>query len=317
MKKLLPTLLALLLLLTACGASGGNSSMKQDADADMPASNTTAGGGWIAEEESAPMEPMGAPEMPVPAPESAGADLPKGEKLIYSAQLSLETKAFDDAGKALDMIVEKLGGYYESHSLEQGGSYRSLYCTIRVPAENFSALLEQVGQAAHMTRCQQYTEDVSEVYYDTEARLKTQQTKLDRLHVLLEQADTMEDIIALESALSDTELAIEQLTGSLRHYDSLVGYSTVELELYEVYKLSTDPDDAPLTFGQRMASAFSTGLRRGVDGAEDLLVGLARNWVTVLVLTGGVLAVVLVLRRRMRRNTAKEKPAQPQDETKI
>lgn len=316
MKKLLPTLLALLLLLTACGASGGNSSMKQDADADMPASNTTAGG-WITEEESAPMEPMGAPEMPVPAPESADADLPKGAKLIYSAQLSLETKAFDDAGKALDMIVEKLGGYYESHSLEQGGSYRSLYCTIRVPAENFSALLEQVGQAAHMTRCQQYTEDVSEVYYDTEARLKTQQTKLDRLHVLLEQADTMEDIIALESALSDTELAIEQLTGSLRHYDSLVGYSTVELELYEVYKLSTDPDDAPLTFGQRMASAFSTGLRRGVDGAEDLLVGLARNWVTVLVLTGGVLAVVLVLRRRMRRNTAKEKPAQPQDETKI
>ena len=91
----------------------------------------------------------------------------------------------------------------------------------------------------------------------------------------------------------------------------------MELELYEVYKLSTDPDDAPLTFGQRMASAFSTGLRRGVDGAEDLLVGLARNWVTVLVLTGGVLAVVLVLRRRMRRNTAKDKPAQPQDETKI
>lgn len=314
MKKLLPTLLALLLLLTACGASGGNSGMKQDAAADMPVSNTTAGGGWITEEKSEPMEPMEAPALPAPAPESAGADLPRGAKLIYSAQLSLETKAFDDASKALDMIVEELGGYYESHSLEQGGSYRSLYCTIRVPAENFTPLLEQVGQAAHMTRCQQYTEDVSEVYYDTEARLKTQQTKLDRLHVLLEQADTMEDIIALESALSDTELAIEQLTGSLRHYDSLVGYSTVELELYEVYKLSTDPDDAPLTFGQRMASAFSAGLRRGVDGAEDLLVGLARNWVTVLVLAGAAVAVVLVLRRRKRRKAAPGRAAEEQKE---
>lgn len=59
----------------------------------------------------------------------------------------------------------------------------------------------------------EYKDDVSEAYYDTEARLKTQQTKLDRLHALLEQAATMEDIIALETALSETELQIEYLTG--------------------------------------------------------------------------------------------------------
>ena len=48
----------------------------------------------------------------------------------------------------------------------------------------------------------------------------------------------MEDIIALESALSETELQIEYLTGSLRRYDSLVGYSTVNLQLREVYRLA-------------------------------------------------------------------------------
>lgn len=308
MKKLLPALLALLLLLTACG---GSSKSDSAASWDRPAEDKADfnyGGGW-ATDDAAPMTPEAAP-----APEVSGGEAPSPDlnaKMIYTADLSLQTKEFDAAAEALDQIVEDLGGYYERHSLDQGGSYRSLTCTIRVPAEHFEDLLEQAGRAAHATSCQRYSENVSEAYYDTEARLKTQQTKLDRLHALLEEAATMEDIISLENALSDTELQIEYLTGSLRHYDSLIGYSTVRVDLQEVYKLSTDEAEPPATFGERISAAFAHGLRRGVDNMEDFIVSLARNWMGVTALVVLAVVAVLVLRRRRNKKLTARSAAAP------
>ena len=85
----------------------------------------------------------------------------------------------------------------------------------------------------------------------------TQQTKLERLQNLLAQAENMEDIITIESAISDTELEIERLTGTLRQYDSLVDYSTVYITLQEVYQLS-DVEEPATSFGSRISAAFAS-----------------------------------------------------------
>ena len=63
-------------------------------------------------------------------------------------------------------------------------------------------------------------EDVGQNYSDIELRLQTQRTKQERLLALLEKAATMEDIISLENALSETEYQIEQYTSDLKRYDS-------------------------------------------------------------------------------------------------
>ena len=308
--RLLPVLLCALLTLTACG--GGSSSKSA---ASRPADNN------MVSTDSAPQAPAegeygwaldGADTgMPEPSPEESGGGLPAGVKIIYTADVDLETKEFDQASQALDEAVKELGGWFESRSLYQGGSYRRLSCTIRVPAE----LQTLLAQAATMVSRDAYSEDVSEAYYDSEARLTTQRTKLERLQTLLAQAATMEDIIALESALSETELQIEYLTGSLRRYDSLVGYSTVNLQLREVYRLSTD-EETPMTFGERLGSAFSTGLQRGRDNMEELVIGLAANWMTLLLLAAVIAGGVLGLRRLGRRRRKAVPPPQPAGEEK-
>ena len=302
--------LALLLLaLTACGgASGGDNGGTVESAPGMFNSAATGDAwnesGWTGTDSAADYD---VPQESV----DSGASRPQNTKIIYSADMELETKEFDSAVQALDHIVEGLGGWFESQTLNQGGSYRSLSCTVRVPSEHFTALLDQAGQAAHMTYRQEYQDDVSESYYDNEARLTTQRTKLERLQELLAKAESMEDIIALESAISDTELEIEYLTGSLRHYDSLVGYSTVTISLREVYRLSTDEEPA-VTFGQRLAAAFSTGLRRGVDGLEDFALFLARNWAGGLMVAAiGAAAVLVFLRHRRKRRERKAPPSPP------
>lgn len=198
---------------------------------------------------------------------------------------------------SLDQAVSGMGGRYESRTLHQQGSYRSLCCAVRVPSEKFRLFLDEAGTVGHVTYRSEYTEDVGEAYYDSEARLATQRTKLERLQKLLEEAAGLEDIILLEQALSETELQIEYLTGSLRSYDALISFSTVTIYLQEVYKLSSE-EEPPMTFGQRLGSAFAAGLRRGIDGAEDLLIAFARNWVSVLVWIAVIAVVIAVLRRK-------------------
>lgn len=287
--------LSLLLLLAACSGSSKNSAMPASNDVAYTADN----GGWF---EEAP-EPAGNAPADYDAVQSGTGSIPVNTKIIYTADINLETKEFDSASQALDQLVEALGGYYESHSLNQGGSYRSLSCTIRIPAERFSEFLSRAGEAAHVTSKNEYKDDISEAYYDSEARLATQQTKLERLLALLEQASTMEDIISLENAISETELQIEYLTGSLRKYDSLVSYSTITLYLKEVYRLSSD-DEPAVTFGQRLSAALSSGLERGIEALEDLTIGIARNWMTLLLLAAVVTVILVLLLRRRRRKAS-------------
>ena len=322
MKRALPLLMALVmaLSLTACGASskgadsaensmsytsGTTSSYSQSAD--MKLEYATDDMGWA----EAPVEPS-VEEMDK-ADESGGSPL-ENAKIIYTGELYLETKEFDKASAALDALVKELGGYYESRNLNQGGTYRSFSATVRVPADNFSPFLQQAGEVAHVTDCYEQNRNISETYYDTESRLVTQRTKLERLQELLKKADTMEDIITLESAISETELAIEQLTGSLRKYDNLVDFSTITVNLNEVYRLSTD-EVPEQTFGDRLRNAFIKGIDRGIDNLEDFVIYIARNWITLLVWAAVIAGGVTFLRRKWRkRRSFLRKPEQiPED----
>ena len=229
------------------------------------------------------------------------SSVPSGQKLIRTAHLQMESTEFDAAAAALEDLTAKLGGYYEQssisnyHSSQRWGEY-----TIRIPAQQFQAFLDQAGDLCHVTRRESSQDDVSEIYYDTAGRLKTQQIKLERLQQLLAKAEKMEDIITIESAISETEWAIEDLSGTLRHYDGKVNYATVYITLNEVYKLS-DVEEVPDSFGSRMESAFSRGLRNFLNTLEDLAVSLAYSWVWWLLFIAAVVVVITLARGKGRK----------------
>ena len=300
---------AVALMLAGCGSGGGSSGSTASyavADNGMPVEMEK---GWdMAVTEAA--EPAAQAPMA-----GSGAEAPQGAKRIYSADLELETTEFDRAVSDLTALVEQVGGYFESSSSgDYGRTYRNANYTVRVPAERFQPFLNQVGQLCHVTWQTSSCQDVSEYYYDTAGRLETQKTKLERLQELLARAESMEDIITLESAISETEERIESLAGELQHYDALVDYSTVRISLQEVYRLSNTEEPAE-TFGDRIGSALSTGWRNFTDGLEELAVGLAYNWTLLLILAVVIVAAVTAVRRRKRRKAAKKAAALADDKS--
>ena len=137
----------------------------------------------------------------------------------------------------------------------------------------------------------------------------------DRIQELLERAETMEDIITIESAISDTEQAIEDLSGTLRGYDAQVAYSTVNLTLREVYRLSNGEEPAE-NFGGRLSGAFSAGWRGFLELLENLAVALAYGWVLLVLLAAAGTGVVLVLRRRKKIQSPPERTAEEKKDDK-
>ena len=304
-KLLLPLLLIAVLLLSACGgasspaASAGGYAKSNTSSSAAYADSYEAG--WAYDEED--YEPAAPADTPMEVQVTGTA--PANVKMIFTAHIELESTEFDAASNALSALVSECGGWFESSSLNNYSRYRSASYTVRVPAANFQDFCSRAGQVATLRTVSSGAEDVSERYYDLESRLATQRTKLERLQELLSRAEEMEDIITLESAISETELAIENLTGSLRKYDSLVGYSTVYLTLNEVYKV-TETETAPIGFGARLSKAFKSGTEGFVDGFQNFLIDLAEVWLGLLVFLV-IVAVILffVLRGRKKRKAAR------------
>ena len=300
MKKIITTLLALTLALTLAGcgrsASTGNSFYAADKAAPAEAAEEAYWEGDYVTNESVTSTAYGGMEA-VPARREA--------KLIYTAELELETTAFDDALAALDDLVAESKGYYEDRSVRQGG-YRYGSFTVRVPAAEYDEFCRQAGEVCHLLYANSSAQDISDSYYDTDSRLQSARAKLARLQELLAKAENMQDIITIESAISDTQWQIDNLSGTLRDYDSLVDYSTVRIDLREVYQLS-DAAQAPLTFGQKLANAFTSGLRSVGSALEDFAMWLAYSWVWLLVIAAAAVVIVRIARRRGFRLRKKKK----------
>ena len=296
----------LALSISACGGAANSIASTSEAPMDQEegvyqedfANGFSHGGIAMDDAETAP-EPM--PETPSAGPAEDGRE----EKVILTARLELETLEFDRAAPALEDLAEDLGGYVESGSVgDRGSGYRWADYTIRVPAEQYVAYLNHAGELCHETWRDTSRQSISEAYYDTAGRLRTQQIKLERLQALLEEAENMADIITIESAISETEWMIEDLSGTLRHYDAQVDYATIHISLQEVYRLSNVEEPAE-NFTGRLGEAFSGGLRAFGRTLENLAVALAYSWVWVLLAAALVLAAVRILRKRRRTSGAR------------
>lgn len=295
-RRILASILALLMALSlaACGGSAGGAKMESAASAPMAPA--------MAEEAKA--EEMGYVDYTYTTADSAAGGAAKTEaaepeqKLIRTAYLEMETTAFDEAAAALAEMTERMGGYYENSSMaNRNNGARWAESMIRIPADRLEEFLSYAGELCHITWQELRQEDVSEAYYDTEGRLKTQQIKLERLQDLLSKAEKMEDIITLESAISETEWNIENLSGTLRRYDSKVDYATVHVTMQEVYKLS-NVEEVPDSFASRMASAFERGIENFIDALEDIAVDLAYGWIWWVLFIAAVVIVVRVAKKK-------------------
>ena len=311
-RKLYVIALAVLLLLSGCGGGGG-AAMEAHPNLGSPASSAPAATDqdWTGEVGWDEGDYTPAPDVPSGEDSSGGSIYQNpGVKIIRQGELNIQTEQFDQSVEALNQLTASCGGYFESASVYGGGSRdanarrRGEY-VVRVPAERYDHFLSSTGQLGYVTSKSESSQDVGERYYDTEARLKTQRTKQERLLALLERSETMEDIIVLENALSEGEYQIEQYSSELNRYDALVGFSTFYVYLNEVGRVTEEVGETA-SLGQRMAAGVQASFLGLGQGFQDLLIWMSYNLVLVVILAV-VIAAGAVAGRRYWKDLRKKK----------
>ena len=250
-------------------------------------------------------------------------DVLANRKMIRDANLKMETKEFDELIPALEAKVNEFGGYIQSSS-EGGRSYRysstttrDASYTVRIPADKLDAFLETVGGLGNVTSKNISTRDITEQYVDVESRLGVLRDEESSLRRILQNAEDTSDLLQVQSRLYDVIEEIESNEARIRSYDSLVAFSTVSISVSEVEVLSPVVEE---TRGEELARRWKQSLKDLKDGLLDFGVDLivALPWLIVIgiIITGIVLAIVLPIKAKHKKNMKKLMEAKKAEEKK-
>lgn len=191
-------------------------------------------------------------------------------KLIRNVSMDVETEQFDELIGQIEEKTKALGGYIEDSYTYNGRSYRSndtknANLTIRIPSVKLDEFLSAVSDQSNVTSKNENVTDVTLQYVDLESHKKALEAEQERLLEMIEQAETVEDMITIESRLSEVRYQLESQESQLRTFDNQIQYSTVYLNIAEVEKYTPV---AERTFFEKISDGFTDNLA-GV--AEDLV----------------------------------------------
>lgn len=339
-RHVMRTLLAAGALTAALTACGGSPSKYSAADTVSPQMAMTEeaydydGGVVISNgvtELNEAMEAKGyddaAGEIAVDAPQDALA----GRKLIKNVNLNVETEQFDVLVPGLENRIAALGGYIEDmSSYSRNDHYSSDYVgtrylryasmTVRIPKQNLDAFLDEVGEQSNIVSRSENVTDVTLQYVDLESHKKALTTEQSRLLQLMEQAESVEDIITIESRLSEVRYQLESMESQLRTYDNKIDYSTVYLYIDEVERYTPTEE---VTTGERIRTGFMDSLRGVGRGIGNFAIWFVVNlpylavWAVIIIVI--VLIVRLIIKAAAKRRTKRAAkrvspyPVQPQN----
>jgi hypothetical protein len=221
-------------------------------------------------------------------------------KIIRSVSLTIATDAFTGTLENIKTAAQSGGGWIESVTESGDEGSRRAWMTLRIPADTLDTFLTEAGSAGRVTNRSETAQDVTEAYYDTQARLESKQLLLGRLQELVAMAESLEDILALERQMADVQYEIDRLQESLLHTDRQVDYATVDITLREETPADQAADDQ-LSFGQRIAAAIEMG---GIVFAEFLQ--NAAVWLVSAVPFAAVVSAVWGVWRIIRRKKSRK-----------
>lgn len=249
---------------------------------------------------------------------AAGAiALPENRKWIITMDLYAETEDLDGLLSRLSEKIQSLDGYVENQSIYNGSSnasrrYRNAELTVRIPAEDVDDFTREVSGMANLISSNRTVEDVTLSYSDTESHLAALRTEQERLLELMESAETMADLLEIESRLTEVRYELERYDSQLRLYDNQIDYATIYLTAEEVTEYT--PVEEP-TVWQRIRDGFVDSLKGLGTGIVDLVVWLIVASPYLLVFGGAGAGVVCLLRKARKHRRGKKELQEPKDQT--
>lgn len=223
---------------------------------------------------------------------------PADQQIIQTANVSLEV---DDVEKAVSNVAESVDesdGFVQSRSINLYDNDATASMTIRIPASDLEGFLISLADEGRVLTSTIDAQDVTTEVIDLEARIRTLEASINRLRDLQQQAESVADLVAVESELATRQSELESLTARRDYLATQVDLATVYLWL--------DQRDT----GSALTPDFIGGVQRGWDAlltlGAGLITGVGFLLPTALVGLSIAVVVIIIIRLIRRRSTREE-----------
>lgn len=189
--------------------------------------------------------------------------------VIRRGEIAIVTAEINRARVQIDDLLGRHGGYLASEDTrndKRGRPERSTL-VLRVPEPTFDEVMNDLGRIGRTRQADRSSEDVTTKLVDVESRVATQEASLARLQRFLRQAETVEDMIRLESEIAERQADLESLQAQQKYLRDNTAMSTVTVRLRT--------PDAPPPTAEPQEAGFLVGLEGGWTALKAVLVGLA------------------------------------------
>jgi len=279
-----PVAVAFLLLMFVVAACASQAGTDDSPDRAEPAASAAAGldaaGGPGSDDDDSSAEEAGSTGGgPTGDPGNAA---PIEQRIIKTGEVTVEVSDVPAMVGRVRAFVLELGGYVGGSQAGSQGDGATL--TLRVPAGQFDEALQRLrsidGEViAEATR----ESDVTRQIIDLAARISNLEASEASYRVLLERAERIDDVLAVQSRLDGVRGEIEQLEAQLQEIEGDADLSTLTVSLVPVVEPVAD-----------VAATWDAAAE--LDGALASLVGIGQGLLNALIWFGIVwLPVLLVL----------------------
>ena len=320
MKKrtVLISILAAAICLSACGGSSGSAGSDvsyASEDKEYAASESAVEGGYGYEPAMNADLEEGAAEDAAAGSADGGSETSAlraqdGQKIVYTGNLSIQTLEYDKSVSAIRKKIKEAGGFTESENendrdynwynySDSSSHTRTLNLTARIPSDKFESFINSLSGDGKIMSRSVNAENISQVYANKDSYRKALEKEQERLLAMMDKAETIEDMIKVESRLSEVERQLNVYRTDLAQMDKDVEYSTVYIELQEVKRYTQEVNT--VSFGERVRYAFEDAVSSFRDFCEGIVLFVVRTF-PFLILLGIVIALII---HRIRKSRAR------------
>jgi len=151
--------------------------------------------------------------------------------VVRYGSLSLEVEDADDALERVTAIAERVGGYITSSSRYGEGENLYLSATLRVPVAEFSSVMAALRDEGEILYEDIGSYEVTLQVLDLEARLENLRASEDAFLKLLDRAESVADVVAVQSELSRIQGDIESYEAQLNGMKDQVEMASITVSL--------------------------------------------------------------------------------------
>lgn len=225
------------------------------------------------------------------------------EKIIYSASMTLQVEEYDKAYKSILQYVKDVDGFVQNSStynpeynLSRDGNQRIKegYIFIRVPSKSFEDAINVIGKTGNVINDSISGDNITSQYRDIEVELKNLEVQEERIVEIMKKADKVEDILEIERELNRIRTEINMRKTSLKNWDQLVDYSSIEINIREEKISTSNIKGSPFEeIGLKIQKGFIQSINVIVEGIAKLIIFIARALPFILIL----IALILIFKK--------------------